>query len=591
PPGTPVPSQFTVTLDTPSTIVTGAKFSVDAVPAPGFGTDLTLSGTTGSVSGTIQAAAVIAALGPNPENGDHTIWVRVSDGANWSDAVGVAFTFNRLPANMGPKAVANPNCNEAADDGGPTLCNLSLDPTITNGSTPNKVPGPIGHVDTGAVTSGSPDVTDPTIADGDVGAPVSGGGIPNGTTILTVGAGTFTMSQNATDTINNDMITVGTPGVPEMSAGMVIDGTVVPSLPTWTIKSYSYKVDGQGTFTTIPVPDPGAGSTIELNALIPQAVLKGLGLLQGPHNVTVHATETFDGGNDRTGADITLPFTWIDPSTGGPTATIDKVTPPIAGPSSDNSANINYFPSVRVEGTLNDPLAAIAGAEMLYRPLFASLGHALPDAAPTHADDGTGTEVNPSAGVWDVPPAFANGNAKFYVEIPSSEFNGIASGGIDVWVHGKDVSGQWGPWTHQVVNLDKVPPTVSTGFLTGPSVSVPRTDTSIIFFFFNLPVRVTLGSSTVFDPFVQSADFGKPVSGVGIPPGATVGTISGSLFTTSRRFTIVVPSGSPNATATQPQPASITIGSYTLNITASDPLAVLPCTGGPGYHMDPAASL
>jgi hypothetical protein len=595
PPGTPSPSTFNVTLDTPSTI-TDAQYSVDAVPAPGLGTDLPMNGT-GSVSQAIDTSAIITALGPNPENGDHTIWVRVFDGT-WSDAVGVAFTFNHLPADMGPKAVANANCNEAADDGGPTLCNLSLDPSITNGSTPTKVPGPLGHVDTGGVTAGLANVTDVTIASGDVGATVTGGGIPAGTTILSVGTGTFVMSNNATGTIPNDMITIGQPGVPELTSGMVIDGSIVPSLPTWTITGFSYKVDGQANFTDVPVPDcgvpnaplscsSGPGSTVELNALVPQDVLKSLGLSEGPHNVTVHAMETQDPSS-RTGADITLPFTWV---VAGPTVTLPlTVTPPTAGPSSDNSANLNYFPSVRIEGTLHDMLAPIAGAEMLYRPLYGPAGTALPDPAPTAADNGTGTEINPSGGVWDVVPTLANGgNVKFYTEIPSSEFNGISSGAVDVWVNAKDVSGQWGQWQHQVVNLDKFAPYAYQSAPDAPSITLPRTDTSLIFFFFNLPVTVTQGLTTVKDPFVQTGDFGKPVSGTGIPPGATVGTITGFPFTTSRQFVIFVNGQPAKATASRTGiGASVTIGAYLLNITVADPPAVPPCAGG---HVDTAARL
>jgi hypothetical protein len=168
---------------------------------------------------------------------------------------------------------------------------------------------------------------------------------------------------------------------------------------------------------------------------------------------------------------VTIPFT-LD--TTGPTTSIDTVTPSPAGPSSDNLANLNYFPSVHITGTIKPaalPGVSVAGGEMtfapvcppsgLYRAAACTPNHgvfpdpSLSDTAP--AANGSGAELVPHGGSWTegvgTPVAYD-------VELPTAEFNGFPQGVVRIYVHAKDQDGQWGSWTAYDLSLDKTPPVV-----------------------------------------------------------------------------------------------------------------------------------
>src|SRR6202022_3894247 len=104
--------------------VTGGEYTIDGIVAPGTApAGQSLDGTgAGAIPGSI-----LATLG----NGDHIIWTRVKDSAgNWSDPSGVVYTLDRINGPVNPQ-------------GGPILSNFSLDPSVTNGNTPNKIPGAV----------------------------------------------------------------------------------------------------------------------------------------------------------------------------------------------------------------------------------------------------------------------------------------------------------------------------------------------------------------------------------------------------------------------------------------------------------------
>lgn len=273
--------------------IVGGKWMIDTIDAvPGTGLPAPLGG---AVSGAGTASIATASL--NLSNGDHTIWVRLQDSkGNWSAPAGIVFTYDTVKASN----TKTTKCPDSPNDaGGPIVCNLSLDPTVTNGNTPNKTPGPIGHTDTATFPSGHTTITDASIVAGDVGQTVSGPGIPLGATVVTVTDGvSFMISAPTSAAGNNVTITIGTPGVPAVSSDMNIDGLAMPSLSDWAITGFSWQIDNIGSPTPIVLctPDCGAGTPVELAGTIPASALAGLG--DGDHTVSIIATETLAGTNN-----------------------------------------------------------------------------------------------------------------------------------------------------------------------------------------------------------------------------------------------------------------------------------------------------
>jgi hypothetical protein len=285
-------------------------------------------------------------------------------------------------------------------------------------------------------------------------------------------------------------VTLSSNGIPVQHSSMIVDGIAMPPLPDWEITSFSWQVDG-GAPAQLPVPDcnassmspPGCasvGGSVEISAAIPPSALSGLG--SGIHHVTVTATET-KGGNPLVSNPVTLDFTYVNPTEIAhlATTTIDKVTPSVAGPSSDNTSNLNYWGMIRVAGSITDNLnLMVTGGEMVFAPVCPTApltgpyvnhykgqvctgGSPIGIADPSKPTaDGTGIEITPDGGIWNNVPGTP---VNWSVQIPSVEFDGFPQGLIEVFVHSKDQTGQWGPWTSKTVLLDKTPPT-ATGNVT-----------------------------------------------------------------------------------------------------------------------------
>jgi hypothetical protein len=244
---------------------------------------------------------------------------------------------------------------------------------------------------------------------------------------------------------------------------MIIDATASPPLPDWAITSFSWSIDG-GASTAVPVSG-NPGSPVEITTAIPQAILVGLSG-DAHHTVSVTATET-QGTSTRTGSPVTVTFT---KTVTGPSATINSITPSPAGPASDHTSNLNYFPSVRIRGTLNDTLAQIAGGEMWFLPVVN--GNPIGLNAGNPSPDGQAVLVTPDSGLWTAPPGQA---VPFNVDIPSVEFNGLPQGPVRIYVHGKDQAGTWGAWTSLDLLIDKTQPVImdhKTG-KADPKVTIP----------------------------------------------------------------------------------------------------------------------
>jgi len=375
--------------------ITGGEYTIDTIAPAG----LAPAAQQVSAAGT---ATIPSSLFSTLSNGDHTIWVRVHDGAtpaNWSDPPsGVTFSYDKL---------TNPQ-------GGPVIENMSLDPSITSGNNANKTPG-------NALLATGPQ------CDG----------------------------------------TNGIVGTPAVSCDLVIDGTASSPLPDWQISSFTWTVSGTGLTGTVTGL---SGSPAELTATIPAAQLKALGLSQGAQSVSIVVTEV-QGAVTRTSNAVLVPFTWV---TNGPTATIDTFDPAAASPGQDFLGNANYYPSVRIRGTISDPgaLAQISDGEMWFLPVVNGAPLGLTAGSPTA--NGTGIKVTPTNGVWTAP---ASAKVGYDVQIPSQEFTALPQGLVRIYVHGKDVAGNWGPWQTRDLVLDKLPPVVTTP---NPVVTKPATGKYIL---------------------------------------------------------------------------------------------------------------
>jgi hypothetical protein len=442
------PAQLSVTVQgiaRAGGTISGGQYTIDNIPALDALSGVPAPPPPGTISGTFPATPFTipsASLG-GLTNGDHIIWVRVQNGGHWSDPPsGVVFTLDRVTGG------ANPN-------GGPILTNLSLNPSVTNGSTPNSIPGSIGRTDAAIVNAGSSSVTDNQITAADAGQALSGTGIPPGAVVGNVVPGSsFTILVGGAPTkatANAFTVNIGVPGVPAQSADIVIDGTATPALSDWAITNFTWSIDGTTATNTVAVTG-SPGSPVEITDTIPQAVVQGL---PGDHTYTVSivATET-QGTSTRTSNPVTVTF--VKTAT-GPLATVDTITPNPAGPASDFLGNANYYPSVRVRGTFTDGLASVAGGEMFFLPVVGGNVVGL-DSLSRPGADGTGVQVTPDSGLWTAPAGSA---VPYLVDIPSAEFNGLPQGHIRIYVHGKDAAGQWNQgYAIKDLILDKTPPVV-----------------------------------------------------------------------------------------------------------------------------------
>jgi hypothetical protein len=360
----------------------------------------------------------------------------------------VVFTLDRVNGGTNPS-------------GGPILSNLSLNPSISNGFTPNSLPGQMGRTDSATVLMGSSSVTDSWISAVDAGQAVTGVGIPPDAVVGAVQSNLqFTImvgTSPVTATANGTTVNIGNPGVPTLSADMVIDGTATPGLSDWTIQSFAWSIDGGTPPTSVPVPGtPGAGSPVEITTTIPAATIQAL-TADKTHTVSLTATEV-QGTVTRQSNPVTLTFTV---TATGPTATIDSITPNPAGPAADFLGNANYFPSVRIRGTFNDSVAPVAGGEMWFLPVVNNTTVVgLDPSSNKPTPDGQGIQITPDSGLWTAP---AGQPVPFLVDIPSSEFNGLPQGPVRIYIHGKDAAGQWNQtYTTADLILDKTPPVILT---------------------------------------------------------------------------------------------------------------------------------
>ncbi len=265
-----------------------------------------------------------------------------------------------------------------------------------------------------------------------------------------LGGGSHTIRVRGTDSAGNTgpwaSVVVSTDNVGPASTGLKLtpnptNGTVTVALHATasdtatggsTISSAEYSIDG-GVPTPMAVGTPGAVTT-SIDATIPA------GLAQGDHTIRVHAIDS--SGNIGPDASITLTIDNTGPTTSGVTA----------NPTATNgTVGVNSStPAVRVTASTTDTISKVVAAEGFID---------------TVGTPGTGFIFLPSDGTWN---SLTEGVT---VDIPLTTIAGLASGSHNVYVRGKDASGNWGPTASTALIVDKTAPVLSSATLSPNTIA------------------------------------------------------------------------------------------------------------------------
>ncbi len=179
--------------------------------------------------------------------------------------------------------------------------------------------------------------------------------------------------------------------------------------------------------TGMPLALNGNKPVVSLTGSIPAATVNSLA--EGAHTIFIHARDTLD--NWGSGGEITL---MVDKS--GPGAIITDITP---NPNNGQLAVNASSNAVRVRGILIDS-AAIERAEGFINTVGA---------------DGTGFPLIPADGLYNLSVESA------YADIPLPTINLLPEGQNLIYIHGKDIAGNWGPVASQPLIIDKTGPLVN----------------------------------------------------------------------------------------------------------------------------------
>jgi len=187
---------------------------------------------------------------------------------------------------------------------------------------------------------------------------------------------------------------------------------------------------------------PGMGMPMSLNIVAPVssltatiAVTDVAALAEGLHVIYIDALDSL--GN------------WGMPGT--TTLVLDKTGPAVSNIVVWPTPNNGYRPilpsllSVRLEGLFSDPLVAGANSWMVQAEGFIDSVGA----------DGSGFPLVANDGVWDEMSELG------YVHIPLLTIRQLDPGPHTLYLHGKDVAGNWGPTGSTTLIIDKIGPDVT----------------------------------------------------------------------------------------------------------------------------------
>jgi hypothetical protein len=217
-----------------------------------------------------------------------------------------------------------------------------------------------------------------------------------------------------------------TPTPTDGHADVVISATGDDSALGGTVDQARFTVDATGTFTAMTVASPGSAISAETGVL-PAAVVQTL--TEGTHTIWVqtHDSAGFWGPL----ASVSLVYDKTAPSSSA-VAVSPSTTDGTVGDPVDPT-------SLKVTGTFTDvsagaPTSNIVAAEGYFPPMAGAI------QSTTMPANGTGFTFVASDGSFDQSTETA------YGLIPLSELTAYPDGTFQVYVHGKDAAGNWGPW-------------------------------------------------------------------------------------------------------------------------------------------------
>jgi len=187
-----------------------------------------------------------------------------------------------------------------------------------------------------------------------------------------------------------------------------------------------------------------------------------------PGTLAAGAVVTGSAADPATYASLTLVKT-------GPTTRAVTVSPNPNNGFDAAAGNLGLFDSFNVQATAASRWANIALAEAFVAPT--SRARLTSVASPVRCTVrpntpagcvvfGEGAEMTSADGLW------GNSLTKVVTAfLPLSELQGMPDGLVRVWVHAKDVAGNWGPFQATDLVLDRTAPTVNSATNTTPLVS------------------------------------------------------------------------------------------------------------------------
>ena len=492
----------------PSTAtVAKVQWALDGVPAgvlPWDGTDTTPSpaaATTASFDFTIPVSTMTTLLGTEPDRiyGDHTIWLQSIDSANVAGPpIGASFALARRDA---------------------VISTLSIDPKVTNGST-RSTQGPVASTKIALASNGQAVTSTVLNVNSTAGFPANCGTLDacHITIGMTIASGpaagdtqyalfhytgltpTTFIGLTADAALPADILSTGsTVALDVVPAGFIAVGaTATAAIPGWVISASQACVVSSGNALAPTSADQakcgtpdGVVTDLTTNAIDSLVAVKGFiaapnlpsATSSGKFWVMVRAQE----GPDPAGACPPntcrwSPWLYYQPNGAADSSTYDQLTVVTTGPStgaltiSPNpnngftaaAGNLGLFDSFNVKATATSPWANIALAEAFLDTSSRASGATAP-ADPVRCTSlapnlptgcvvfGQGAEMTPAGGLWN--DSLTKSVDAF---LPLSGLQGMNDGLVRVWVHAKDIAGNWGVFTSADLTLDKTVPVVDS---------------------------------------------------------------------------------------------------------------------------------
>ncbi len=362
-------------------------------------------------------------------------------GGNYALYDGSFLTHNSGAAGFGGMMAFITLADGTVPPTGPTTVSVAVSPNPTDGSVAVAIEATIpgatsaeyfidvqGGDGTGlSLSSGGPDLWTGTISTAD---------------LLLLGTGDHTIYVHGSDGVwgsfNFDVLHLDLDG--PTTKGLVLspnpsNGSVPVALSATgddtaygnsNIMAAEYFVDAQGA--------DGTGEPMTVNQTAPIASLTATipsGLVEGTHTVYVHSQDAFGHWGPAATIDLIVTQT-------GPTTSVVTVAP---SPNNGTLPINPNQPSVRVDATITT-----------VAPSTVKAAEGFIDTVGT---DGTGFPMTPRDGL------FNSALEKAYAFIPLTTINTLSEGLHQIWVHGKDNSGNWGAAVAGELFIDKTAPAVS----------------------------------------------------------------------------------------------------------------------------------